>query len=146
MLNLNPLFYLKSLDARPIELTTKDGYLGDTVAISNEFAVVGNSGTMRLNHDYLYHSKTLIKSLKNDSNIITDIQGKLSLDENLLAVMLSSSRSYFRSVASLKLFRFSTRYPCLQNDRSLLASIPAINLSADRSMTDSTLSNPASPP
>lgn len=101
------LFDLKLLDTKPIELTSKNGYMGDTVAVSNEFAVVGNSGTMRLNHNYLYHPETLIRSLKNDSNIITDIQGKLSLDRNLLTVMLPSSRSYFRSVALLQVFRLN---------------------------------------
>ena len=99
------LFNLKSLEELPTELTTKNGYLGDTVALSDQFAIVGNSGTRRFNHDYLYHPETLIKSLKNDSTMVTDIQGRLSLEGNILAVMLPSSRSYFRAVALLQLFR-----------------------------------------
>ena len=99
------LFDLKSSKERPIELTTKNGYLGDTVALSDQFAIVGNSGTKRYNHDYFYHPETLIKSLQNDSTMVTDIQGRLSLEGNILTVMLPSSRSYFRAVALLQLFR-----------------------------------------
>lgn len=99
------LFDLKALDNQPTELTTKNGYLGDTVAVSEQFAAVGNSGTKKYSPDYILEPKTLIRSLKNHSNVITDYQGKLSLDKNILVVMLPIVRRFLRSTSLLKVFR-----------------------------------------
>ena len=70
------LFNLKALDNLPIELTTDNAHLGDTVAISEQFAIVGHSGykTYDIVADDILrpktlYPKTLIKSLENSSTM-----------------------------------------------------------------------------
>jgi hypothetical protein len=99
------LFDLIALDNKPIELTIENAYLGDTVAISGQFAVVGNSGSKKFSQDYISQPKTLIRSIKNGSTVIINSQGKLSLDGNILAVMLPSLRRFLRGTSLLKVFR-----------------------------------------
>lgn len=98
------LFDLKTLENQPLELTTENAHIGDTVAISEQFAVVGNSGTGRFVENRTIYPKTLIRSLKNGSTVVIDSKGYLSIDRNLLAVMLPLSRRLMQSPL-LKIFR-----------------------------------------
>ena len=104
------LFNLKALEKPPIELTTDNANLGDTVAISEQFAIVGHSGYKTydiVEYEILspksLHPKTLIKSLKNSSTFVLNSSGYVSLDKNILAIMRPG---YYSS--SL------TQSPCLQ--------------------------------
>ena len=101
------LYNLQALDSGGIELACSNAFIGDTVALSEQFAVVGNKKTRRFLRDRVSSPKTLIKSLKNDSIVVIDNWGSLALDKNILTVMLPSSRSHFRSVALLQVFRLN---------------------------------------
>ena len=99
------LYNLQALNSGGIELAGSNAFIGDTVALSEQFAVVGNKKSRRFLRDHVSSPKTLIKSLKNDSTVIIDNWGRLALDKNILTVMLPSSRSHFRAVALLQIFR-----------------------------------------
>lgn len=81
------LFNLNKLDSDPKVLTAEKAYFGKSVALSEQFAVVGNSGTEQLIGNYGLYPKTLIMSLDNDSSSLIDNQGYLSIYKNILAVM-----------------------------------------------------------
>lgn len=94
------LFDLTALNNSATELTVENAYLGDSVAISEQFAIVGHSG--RKTYDFIdddilhpktLYPKTLIKSLKNSSSFVLDTSGYLSLDKNVLAIMRPGSYS-----------------------------------------------------
>jgi len=99
------LYNLQALNSGGVELAYSNAFIGDTVALSEQFAVVGNKKSRRFLRDRISSPKTLIRSLNNDSTVVIDNWGKLALDRNLLTIMLPSSRSYFRSVALLQMFR-----------------------------------------
>ena len=106
-------------------MTTENAHLGDTVAISEEFAVVGNSGTRRFIDDKTLYPKTLIRSLKNDSTVVIDSKGYLSLDGNILAVVLPLSRILMQS-PMLQIFRLdedATPHLILEREYSAEARI-----------------------
>jgi hypothetical protein len=83
------LFDLAQPQTKPSKLAVEDVALGNTVAISQEFAAVGFSGVTwyypRI--DRRKSPKTLIKNLSNGSSTVIDSFGKLSLSGNILAVM-----------------------------------------------------------
>ena len=81
------LFNLNKLDSEPKVLTAKKAYLGKSVALSSQFAVVGNRGNEQLLGNLGLYPKTLIMSLDNDSFSLIDNQGYLSIYKNILAVM-----------------------------------------------------------
>jgi len=81
------LFNLNNLNSKPRVLTVEKAYLGKSVALSEEFAVVGNNGTDKLIGNPNLSQKTLITSLNNDSFFLIDNQGYLSIDKNILAIM-----------------------------------------------------------
>ena len=101
------LFNLQALNTEAIELSSTSAFIGDTVAISEQFAVVGNKKSSLFLRRSIWLPKTLIRSLKNGSTVVIDDWGRLALDKNILTVMLPSSRSYFRSVALLQMFRLN---------------------------------------
>ncbi|MEM7590680.1 MAG: hypothetical protein AAF383_04035 [Cyanobacteria bacterium P01_A01_bin.83] len=98
------LFDLNNLNSKPKVLTVEKAYLGKSVALSEQFAVVGNNGTDKLIGDPKISQKTLITSLNNDSSSLIDNQGYLSIDKNILAIM--RPRSAMQS-PWLQLFRIN---------------------------------------
>lgn len=101
------LFNIQALNREAIELSSTNAFIGDTVAISEQFAVVGNKKSSLFLRRSSWLPKTLIRSLKNDSTVVLDIYGKVSLDGNILAIMLPASRSQMRSSSLIKLFYLS---------------------------------------
>jgi len=81
------LFNLNELDSEPKVLTAEKAYFGKSVALSSQFAVVGNRGNEQLVGNYGLYPKTLIMSLENDSSSLIDNQGYLSIHKNILAIM-----------------------------------------------------------
>ena len=104
------LFNLYALNSQAVELSSNNAFIGDTVAISEQFAVVGNKRSRRLRRtkrsivDNISSPKTLIISLKNGSTVVIDDWGRLGLDKNILTVMLPSSQSHIRARSVLKIF------------------------------------------
>lgn len=105
------LFNLNELNREAIELSSNNAFIGDTVALSEQFAVVGNKRTRRLKKtrgiigDNISYPKTLIRSLKHGSTVVIDDWGHLGLDKNVLTIMLPSSRSHMRARSVLKIFQ-----------------------------------------
>lgn len=81
------LFNLNNLDSEPKVLTAEKACLGKSVALSSQFAVVGNRGNEQLLGNLGLYPKTLIVSLDNDSFSLIDNQGYLSIYKDILAVM-----------------------------------------------------------
>ena len=81
------LFNFNNLDSEPKVLTAEKAYFGKSVALSEQFAVVGNSGTEQLIRNSGLEPKTLIMSLDNDSFSLINNQGYLSIYKNILAIM-----------------------------------------------------------
>ena len=76
-----------------IKLTDSNALLGGSVAISEQFAVVGhrkNGGHLRDGHPMI--RKTLIRNLNNGSTRVIDRAGRLSISGNILARMHPRSR------------------------------------------------------
>jgi len=88
------LFDLELPNKSPIELKAINTYLGDTVAISERFAVVGNSSRNNKRSDINspYFSTTLIISLENNLAFLLNSKGYVSLDKNILAIMQPQRR------------------------------------------------------
>ena len=90
------LFDLDRLNAEPLKLTVEKATLGTSVAISEQFAVVGYHGIRW----YFAHPsitierpfKTLIKNLNNGLVSVVQTFGVLSLSGNILAVMRPGNR------------------------------------------------------
>ncbi|WP_153009706.1 hypothetical protein [Mastigocoleus testarum] len=77
------LFDLETSENKPQRLAVPNAHMGSTVAISDQFAVVGAVGGLT----YATPPKTLIKGIKDGSRTVIDGVGKLSLDKNTLARM-----------------------------------------------------------
>ena len=98
------LFNLQALNTKTVELSSNKAFIGDTVAVSEQFAVVGNKTSQRFIGENISYPKTLIRSLENSSTIVIDDWGRFSLDKNILAIMLPSSRRRMRARSTLKIF------------------------------------------
>ena len=98
------LFDLENLEAKPTKIVPDNINFatisfGETVAISEQFAVIGHRGVLWRDpirpHTYTNEphpfAKTLIKNLNNGFTTILDSYGELSLSKNILAVMRPSS-------------------------------------------------------
>ena len=84
------LFDLARPEAEPIELSIEDTNLGSTLAVSQQFAVVGSDG---LNYPFASSPRwfmTLIRNLENGATNTIKSFGKVSLSGNILAVMRPS--------------------------------------------------------
>ena len=84
------LFDLTRPEVEPLELAIENTALGGTVAVSQQFAVVGFDGVN--SHFYQGNARdhshmTLIRNLKNGATNVIDSFGKVSLSGNILAVM-----------------------------------------------------------
>ena len=77
------LFDLKTPKSKPQRLAVTNAHIGSTVAISDQFAVVGAVGGLA----YAVSPKTLIKEIKDGSTTILEGSGELSLDRKTLARM-----------------------------------------------------------
>ena len=77
------LFDLETSESKPQRLAVPNAHIGSTVAISDQFAVVGAVGGLT----YAIPPKTLIKGIKDGSTTVIDGVGELSLDQNTLARM-----------------------------------------------------------
>lgn len=89
------LFDLEQLETEPLKLTAKEATLGDNVAISEQFAVVGYHGIRWYFPDpdtIKRPFKTLIKNLNNGLVSVVQTFGVLSLSGNILAVMRPGNR------------------------------------------------------
>lgn len=89
------LFNLENNGSDPEKISDSSLSLGETVAISKNFVVVGNFGEIGASHYWGYVEpiqplplppNTLIKSLNNGSVRIIKSRGSLSLNNNLLAI------------------------------------------------------------
>ena len=88
------LFDLTTSSNKPKKLFYPNTYMGESVAVSNRFAVVGDRGQTWLypsNYVSNIPSKTLVKAIDNGSTSVIDSYGKLSLSDNILAVMFPPS-------------------------------------------------------
>lgn len=87
------LYCLKQLNREPEKLAVPNTYIGETVALNEKFAAVGQigdcSGVFRLPPKYMSGKpeKTLIRNIKNGSTTVYPGIGKLSLSGNILARM-----------------------------------------------------------
>ena len=99
------LFDLDAPNKKPLKIGVSDAYFGSSVAISKRFVAVGNLPGFRpvVRDSPGFPSKTLIKSLSNDSIHIINSYGELSLSGNILAVMLPPNHGY--RIPTLRLFR-----------------------------------------
>lgn len=77
------LFDLETPENKPQRLAIPNAHIGSTLAISDQFAVVGAIGGLT----YATPAKTLIKGIKDGSTTVIDGVGELSLDQNILARM-----------------------------------------------------------
>lgn len=101
------LFNLNALEEKPLKIAKSDIYNGTSVAISRSFAAISdvafaifdpyNSSGLR--------SKVLIKSLRNNSTSVIDSLGRVSLSDNILAIMLSPHFGYRNSM--LQVYRLN---------------------------------------
>ncbi|MGD1917898.1 MAG: hypothetical protein ACFCAD_02840 [Pleurocapsa sp.] len=114
------LFDLNKLDSSPKLITAEKAYLGKRVALTSQFAVIGNRSNEQLIRSYGLYPKTLIMSLNNDSYSLIDSQGYLSIHKNILAVM--RPRADMQSPL-LQLFRIDEHsVPSLILERKILDS------------------------
>ena len=86
------LFNLNSPQSPPQILIAPNAKIGDTVAISQQFAVVGVTSRRSYMKQLNLSAKTLIKSLNNGLTTTIDGYGKLSLYNNILARFEEQSR------------------------------------------------------
>ena len=96
------LFDLDRPQAEPLKLAIEDTALGGTVAISQQFAAVGVNGFrwyFPQGNPFDKSYMTLIRNLNNGSTKVIDSFGKLSLSDNILAVMRPCNRE--RELAGL---------------------------------------------
>lgn len=102
------LLDLNMPNSKPQKLSVPHTLLGQTVAISNQFAVVGTLSQSEYTLSGYKSAKTLIRAIKNGSTIIIDGHGKLSLDKNILArIRFPPPGSYEESI--LELFRLDQK-------------------------------------
>ncbi len=97
------LFDLNRSENKPLQLTIPDAYIGATVALNDQFAVVSDLLGETINDPKL-PPKTLIRSLSNGSTTVIDSYGELSLSGNILAVMRFRSEDG-EQAALLEVFR-----------------------------------------
>ncbi|VEP15451.1 conserved hypothetical protein [Hyella patelloides LEGE 07179] len=81
------LFDLDNLKKETELLSAPNVLLGTTIAISDQFAVVGESLPNRVTAISSSSSKTMIKALKSNNTMFIDGYGTLSLDGNILTRM-----------------------------------------------------------
>lgn len=82
------LFELDQPGKQPLKLKLPNTYLGTTVAISDQFAAVGDRGRFAgFYEDSDLPRKTLIRAIDSDATSVLDEVGILSLSKNILAVM-----------------------------------------------------------
>ena len=86
------LYDLNTSENEPLEIANSNFYLGQTIAISEQFAVIGDPGYwVHWGSDYFKYPRlpprTLIKSLDNGSTTIIESLGELSIDKNILTIM-----------------------------------------------------------
>jgi hypothetical protein len=82
------LFELDKPEKKPLKLALPKTYLGTTVAISEQFAAVGNQGRFAgLTEDSDLPRKILIRAIDSGATSVLDEVGIISLSENILAVM-----------------------------------------------------------
>ena len=91
------VFDLARPEAEPIQLSIEDTDLGRTIAISQQFAVVGSDG---FNYQFAFDSRprwfmTLIRNLENGATNVIKSFGKVSLSGNILAVMKPQRDMYY---------------------------------------------------
>ena len=89
------LFDLDRPQVEPVKLAVEDTALGDTVAISQQFAAVGVNGFrwyFPQGNPFDKSYMTLIQNLNNGSTKVIDSFGELSLSGNILAVMRPCNR------------------------------------------------------
>lgn len=102
--------YLYNISLEPpakiLELEVSDALLGGSVAVSEQFAVVGNPKSGVFLRDGRYTKrKTLIRNINNNSTKVIDGTGKLSLSGNILARMhYSISCDPLQEVSLLEVF------------------------------------------
>jgi hypothetical protein len=81
------LYNLNSPRSEPQRLTIPNATLGNSVALSDQFAVVGDVATRQSRGISDLPQKTLIRNIADGSTKVIDGNGKLSLDSNILARM-----------------------------------------------------------
>lgn len=82
------LFELDQPEKQPLKLKLSNTYLGTTVAISEQFAAVGDRGRFAgFCEDSDLPRKTLIRAIDSGATSVIDEVGIISLSENILAVM-----------------------------------------------------------
>ena len=81
------LFDLNLPEAKPQRLDASNGLSGNTVAISEQFAVVGEFFRGMVSGSSYSSSKALVKKINDDSITFIEGFGELSLDGNILAQM-----------------------------------------------------------
>ena len=91
------LFDLARPEAEPIELSVEDTALGGTIAVSQQFAVVGFDG---IHYQFAYGPRarsfmTLIRDLENGATNVIKSFGTVSLSGNILAVMKPHSDAMY---------------------------------------------------
>ena len=94
------LFDLARPEAEPIELSVEDTALGETIAISQQFAVVGFEAGINWQFASGPRARsfmTLIRNLENGATNTIKSFGKVSLSGNILAVMHPSSGDMYSS-------------------------------------------------
>lgn len=110
------LFDLDVPENEPLRIFSTDFLIGETVAVSEQFAVVGNYGEWGCSHYWGYveersvpivYSRTLIKSLHDGSTTTIKNFGKLSIDRNILTIVSSFSDDY-EGPALLEVFKLDS--------------------------------------
>ena len=82
------LFELDKPEKKPLKLSLPNTYMGTTVAISEQFAAVGDrAGFVSFDDVSDLPKKTLIKAIHSGATSVIDEIGTLSLSKNILAIM-----------------------------------------------------------
>lgn len=84
------LFDLENSEKQASNLFFNGVYMGKTVALSGKFAAIGDPALFsspQIDNDPILPRKTLIKALESGATTVIDDIGKLSLSNNILAIM-----------------------------------------------------------
>lgn len=98
------LFDLNQPESKPLKLTAPNIYIGESVALSEQFAAVSDLFGDTVHDVPPLPPKTLIRAINNGSTTVIDSYGELSLSGNILAVMRLPSPDN-ETTALLEVFR-----------------------------------------
>ena len=90
------LFNLNALEEKPLKIAKSNIYNGTSVAVSESFAAISDVASALFDpyNSSGLRSRVLIKSLKNGSTSVIESFGRVSLSDNILAIMLSPYFGY----------------------------------------------------